>query len=191
FRIGPRQGERSIDRSQGGLGIGLTLVRHLVELHGGTIPASSDGPGRGSLFTVRLPAIAAAAPDTLEVAPTEAASGPPGRLLIVEDNAEAREMLRIVLAHDGHDVHEAVDGLSGVQAALSPRPDISIGRSANLPGRAHGIRPAGGPPACRGRRLRRARGEAHRPHHAGRPARTLASLNAEVCRPPGRSCPGA
>jgi PAS domain S-box-containing protein len=118
------QGERTLDRSQGGLGIGLTLVRRLVELHGGTVQAASGGVGMGSVFTVRLPAVAppasSASPPAVETA------RPPRRLLIVEDNDDAREMLRTVLAHNGHEVHEAADGPSGLEAMLALRPEIAL-----------------------------------------------------------------
>jgi CheY-like chemotaxis protein len=120
------QSERSLDRSQGGLGIGLTLVRRLVELHGGTIEASSDGAGKGSTFTVRLLAITAPNANAGEQIPVIAATGQPRRVLIVEDNEDAREMLSILLAQDGHEVRVAHDGPSGLQAALTFRPDVGL-----------------------------------------------------------------
>jgi CheY-like chemotaxis protein/anti-sigma regulatory factor (Ser/Thr protein kinase) len=126
------QGETALDRTRAGLGIGLTLVRRLVELHGGTVEASSKGPGRGSTFTVRLPLVAplrAVAPPT----PGVRADTTARRVLVVEDNRDAREMLRISLELSGHEVHEAVDGPAGVEAARHLGPDaifIDIG----LPG---------------------------------------------------------
>jgi CheY-like chemotaxis protein len=120
------QSERSLDRSQGGLGIGLTLVRRLVELHDGTIEASSDGAGKGSTFTVRLPAMTAPNPNVGEQIPVITAAGKPRRVLIVEDNEDAREMLSILLAQDGHEVRVAHDGPSGLQAALTFRPDVGL-----------------------------------------------------------------
>jgi PAS domain S-box-containing protein len=120
------QSERSLDRSQGGLGIGLTLVRRLVELHDGTIEASSDGAGKGSTFTVRLPAMSAPNPNVGEQIPVITAAGKPRRVLIVEDNEDAREMLSILLAQDGHEVRVAHDGPSGLQAALTFRPDVGL-----------------------------------------------------------------
>ncbi len=118
------QGERTPERAPGGLGIGLTLARRLVEAHGGTIEAQSDGPGLGSTFTVRLPHVAA--PNAGEAA----APGEPGaasrRILLVEDGQDARDMLRMYLAQMGHQVYEAADGPSGVEAALRVLPDMAL-----------------------------------------------------------------
>jgi CheY-like chemotaxis protein/anti-sigma regulatory factor (Ser/Thr protein kinase) len=120
------QSERSLDRSQGGLGIGLTLVRRLVELHGGSVQASSDGAGKGSTFTVRLPAIAAPNAKAGEQAPATTAESKPRRVLVVEDNDDLREMLGILLTQDRHEVKMASDGPSGLEAALSFRPEIAV-----------------------------------------------------------------
>ena len=120
------QSERSLDRSQGGLGIGLTLVRRLVELHGGTVHASSDGAGMGSTFTVRLPTIPAPIARARDQVSAVSAEYKPRRVLVVEDNDDLREMLDILLTQDGHEVHMANDGPSGLQAALSFRPDIAL-----------------------------------------------------------------
>jgi PAS domain S-box-containing protein len=118
------QGDRSLERTGGGLGIGLTLVRRLVELHGGTVEAASPGPGRGSTFTVRLPALAVAPePGAAASAPGPAAAR---RVLIVEDNDDAREMLRNLLRLLGHEVHEARDGVTGVREARRIRPDVAL-----------------------------------------------------------------
>src|SRR5437667_7662374 len=95
------QGDRSLERSAGGLGIGLTLVRQLVELHGGTVEASSPGAGRGSTFTVRLPVFAA--PPDADDAARPATPAPARRVLVVEDNDDAREMLRNLLHLFGHE----------------------------------------------------------------------------------------
>jgi two-component system, sensor histidine kinase len=118
------QADRSLERSAGGLGIGLTLVRQLVQLHGGTVEASSAGPGRGSTFTVRLP-ILADLPDADDAA-RPAVAGPARRVLVVEDNEDAREMLRNLLHILGHEVHEACDGASGIEEARRVRPDAAL-----------------------------------------------------------------
>ena len=120
------QGERTLDRAQGGLGIGLTLVRRLVELHGGSVEAASDGPGRGSVFTVRLPTVASPGETVQAPSATRRRPGTPRRILVVEDNPDAREMLCVVLAHEGHDVHEAADGPTGLDAAASCCPDVAL-----------------------------------------------------------------
>jgi PAS domain S-box-containing protein len=126
------QGDRTLDNRSGGLGVGLTLVRRLVELHGGRVEASSQGRGRGSVFTVRLPAMSDA-PQARE----RSVEGPAGatrkRILVVEDNADNREMMRILLETAGHEVHEAADGVRGVELAVQLEADavlIDIG----LPG---------------------------------------------------------
>jgi signal transduction histidine kinase len=118
------QGDRSLERSAGGLGIGLTLVRQLVELHGGTVEASSPGLGRGSTFTVRLPVLPA--PPESDDAARPATTAPARRVLVVEDNDDAREMLRNLLHLFGHEVHEACDGASGIEEARRVRPDAAL-----------------------------------------------------------------
>lgn len=119
------QGAQGIGRAKGGIGVGLSLVRRLVELHGGTVDVASDGAGRGAVFTVRLPAVDAPA---CTAAPTLA--GPrdprPCRVLLVEDNTDAREMLKQVLEMEGHDVVEAADGLSGVAAGDAHDIDVAV-----------------------------------------------------------------
>ncbi len=118
------QADRSLDRAQGGLGLGLALVRALVEHHGGSVTAESPGLGRGSQFTVRLPLSPAA--------PAPAADGPsrrwtrPTRILVVEDNPDAREALRGVLEMEGHRVAAAVDGADGVELGAAFRPQIAF-----------------------------------------------------------------
>jgi CheY-like chemotaxis protein/anti-sigma regulatory factor (Ser/Thr protein kinase) len=119
------QGEQGLDRRTGGLGLGLTLVRRLAELHGGSVEAQSGGADRGSTFIVRLPRRAAPI-GAIRETPGGAATMRARRLLIVEDNADARETLRTLLEALGHEVHEAADGEAGVAAVLKLRPDVAL-----------------------------------------------------------------
>lgn len=126
------QGDRTLDNRSGGLGVGLTLVRRLVELHGGRVEAASQGSGRGSVFTVRLPAMSDA-PQARERSAETLAVAARKRILVIEDNADNREMMRILLETSGHEVHEAADGVTGVELAVQLEADavlIDIG----LPG---------------------------------------------------------
>jgi signal transduction histidine kinase/CheY-like chemotaxis protein len=120
------QADDALDRSHGGLGIGLTIVRRLVELHGGSVAVASEGRGCGSRFTVRLPL----AEPARRVPATEAAAIAPNarplRVLLVEDYADAREALRQLLESLGHSVESAADGPSGVAAALASVPDVAL-----------------------------------------------------------------
>jgi PAS domain S-box-containing protein len=117
------QAGQPMDRSVGGLGIGLTLSRRFVEMLGGTIAASSDGPGRGAQFTVRLPVEAAGTPPPRPVVPEPDRSR---RILIVEDNDDARESLRLLLESLGHRVLEAGDGPRGLALALHHQPEVVL-----------------------------------------------------------------
>ena len=119
------QADRTLDRARGGLGIGLTLVRRLVELHGGTVTASSEGEGHGSTFTVRLKQISSerSAP-TISVIPERRAR--PRRVLLIEDSEDAREMLRMTLELAGHVVYDAADGIRGLELLNAVRPDAAI-----------------------------------------------------------------
>lgn len=117
------QGERALDRAQGGLGVGLTLVRSLAELHGGAIEAASPGPGLGSTFTVRLPRCGS--PAVLGAVPTGSPSATL-RVLVVEDHDDARTLLRMLLEMLGHDVYEAADGADGLDAVIRLRPDVAL-----------------------------------------------------------------
>jgi PAS domain S-box-containing protein len=118
------QGQSSPGRSTGGLGIGLTLVRRLVELHGGTVEAVSDGLGCGSEFIVRLPVTKASVYEEAETpAPIHAAAH---RVLLIEDNADARDMARLGLELLGQTVSTASNGKTGVEMALADPPDAVI-----------------------------------------------------------------
>jgi signal transduction histidine kinase/HAMP domain-containing protein len=121
------QGARGSDGGPGGLGLGLTLVQRIAELHDGTVEAASDGPGRGSVFTLRLPAMPAPPAPVPRRAPASPTNGGTRRrVVIVEDNGDAREMLRFALELAGHEVHEAHDGPSGLATILRLRPDVAI-----------------------------------------------------------------
>lgn len=119
------QADMSIDRARGGMGIGLTLVRSLVQLHGGSVRATSDGPGRGSEFTVVLPLTAQqlARPEP-KAAPAPLITG--RRVLLVEDNVDNRTSLKELLEELGHDVEVARTGTEGVEVALAVVPDIAL-----------------------------------------------------------------
>jgi two-component system, sensor histidine kinase len=118
------QAEDTMDRAKGGLGIGLTLVRRLAELHGGSVEAESEGGGKGATFTVRLPAVPASVSETTGVQPGP--RRPSRRVLLVDDNADAREMYCLVLQADGHEVHEAHDGAAALTAFRCAKPDVAV-----------------------------------------------------------------
>lgn len=122
-----RQAESTVDRSQGGLGIGLTLVRSLVEMHGGKVEARSDGLGTGAEFVVRLP--------VFKHETTDSKSGKPAvetivtrklQILVVDDNVDAAEMLATLLQLDGHTIWVAHDGMAALAAADQHRPDLIL-----------------------------------------------------------------
>lgn len=117
------QGDRSLDRRQGGLGIGLTLVRRLTELHGGNVAAHSEGHQRGSTFIARFPLMAHEAP--APVAPVSTVSAA-RRVVVVEDNDDVRESLQVLLTLAGHTVATAEDGEAGAQLILDTQPDIAL-----------------------------------------------------------------
>lgn len=120
------QGDRSPERTQGGLGIGLTIVRRLVELHGGTVVAHSDGPGKGSEFVVRLPAASPTREETPSVSRVEnpPVATVPRRILVVDDNKDAARSLSLALRRMGHEVRTASDGLEAIAEAEAYRPDV-------------------------------------------------------------------
>jgi CheY-like chemotaxis protein len=112
------QEEPALARSRGGLGIGLSLTRRLVELHGGTVCASSDGAGKGSVFTVRLPlAVPVPSSEPEQPAPRAPAAAGSLRILVADDNADAAETLSILLESFGHAVRTVHDGAAAVDAA--------------------------------------------------------------------------
>ncbi len=121
------QVQTALDKSEGGLGIGLSLVKGLTAMHGGTVAVASAGVGHGSEFVVRLPlADAAPAADTPAAAPEPARRGAGRRVLIVDDNVDSAESLADLLGIAGHEVRTAHDGLAGVAAAESFRPDVVV-----------------------------------------------------------------
>jgi len=121
------QGERSLARERGGLGIGLTLARRLVEMNDGTIRATSAGRGQGATFTVSLPAIARpVAPGAAAAEPAPNAPRPAPRVLIVEDNADARDSLASLLRLQHHEVQTAENGEQGLALARAGGADIVL-----------------------------------------------------------------
>ncbi len=117
----------TIDRSTGGLGLGLTLVKRLVELHGGSVGALSDGEGKGSEFLVRLPLATQPLPvQAAAVKPDSDGKTPAVRILLVEDSEDLREMLTALLEEMGHRVDTAKDGLEGLERLLELRPDVAL-----------------------------------------------------------------
>src|SRR5262249_46010519 len=126
------QVDQSLDHSQGGLGLGLTLVRTLVEMHGGSVQADSDGLGRGSEFTVRLPILSEP-----KVNPGSARSGSSKkqsvtanvcsrRVLVVDDNVSSAQSLAMILKLDGHDVQVAHDGTVALDAVRRFQPEAIL-----------------------------------------------------------------
>ena len=118
------QADATLDRSKGGLGLGLALVKGLVEQHGGTVAATSEGQGRGAEFTVRLPLDVAVQPEG-DVAGA-AVRKPQRRVLIIEDNKDAADTLQEVLELDGHEVAVAYSGPEGLARAREFHPDLVL-----------------------------------------------------------------
>ena len=112
------------EQGRGGLGIGLTIARRIVEVHGGSISVASEGPGKGTTFTVRLPLIEPTRDERREAARPE-----PRRsrsVVIVEDAPDSRLSLQKIFEHEGHSVRTAVDGRSGLEAILQEKPDVAV-----------------------------------------------------------------
>ena len=166
------QADRSVARSQGGLGIGLTLVRSLVERHGGSVAAFSEGPGRGSEFVVRLPALAGPSKSEMEAktngGSAAASAAVSRRVLVVDDNADAARSFAEIAALWKHDVRVTYTGAAALELAKSYHPDVVL-LDIGLPGMSgyqvarllrgaagncqddargdHRLRPGGGPAA--------------------------------------------
>lgn len=122
------QGERSLDRSQGGLGVGLTLVRKLVELHGGVVMARSEGLNRGSEFIVRLPALSSGSMDVNfdPKSPSDHEVVESKRVLVVDDNVDAANSMRLCLKLLGHDVYVCHDGVSAMDQVKAIKPHVVL-----------------------------------------------------------------
>jgi PAS domain S-box-containing protein len=119
------QADASLDRARGGLGLGLALVRGMVELHGGEVSAWSEGPGHGAELTIRLPLAPEEA--VLRAVPSSPPALPGGRrILVIEDNADAAETLRDVLELAGHRVQVALDGIDGLRRARAFQPEVVL-----------------------------------------------------------------
>ena len=117
------QSERSLDRSEGGLGIGLSLVQRLIEMHGGQVSAASRGPGSGSTFEIRLPVVA---PPPQSASASVVAPVPPKRVLVVDDNVDAATSLAEVLKLDGHIARAVHTGQAALQSSVKFSPEVVL-----------------------------------------------------------------
>jgi signal transduction histidine kinase/ActR/RegA family two-component response regulator len=167
------QAQTSLDRSKGGLGLGLALVKGLTELHGGTVEAFSAGPDQGSEFKVRLPLKEVPAPSAMPAPLIKSARNETRRVLLIEDNRDAALTMRLLLKHAGFDVEMAFTGPEGVEAAQKVKPDIVI-CDIGLPGLDgfNVARTLRSEPACRGAFLIALSGygqaeDVRKAHHAG------------------------
>ena len=121
------QGDRSLARTEGGLGIGLTMVKALTEMHGGRVSASSEGPGKGSEFVVRLPSLEAAT--AVAPSPPVPADGQPrgsNRILVVDDNVDLSRALTTLLSRFGYEARGVHDGHSAIETARTLKPDVVL-----------------------------------------------------------------
>jgi len=119
------QADRSLARSRGGLGVGLALVKGLVEAHGGTVQVASAGPGQGAEFRIHLP-VEVRRPAALHAAVSVPSASHPLRILVIEDHVDAAASMEVLLSLDGHEVKLAYAGLSGVEAARRFRPEVVL-----------------------------------------------------------------
>ncbi len=120
------QADTSLERTRDGLGIGLTLVKAVAEMHGGTVEARSDGLGRGSEFEVRLPVLEEASATIAPAAEDEPTTRVGHRILIVDDNRDGADSLAMLLEAFGHETHQAHDGVEAIDAAERVRPDVML-----------------------------------------------------------------
>jgi signal transduction histidine kinase len=120
------QVDQSLERTRGGLGIGLTIVKRLVELHGGQISVQSERPGRGSEFIVRLPALVEATATAPVAAKSSEAATKPRRILVTDDNRDAATSLALLLRYGGHEVEMAYDGRQAIEKAEVWRPEVML-----------------------------------------------------------------
>jgi len=121
-----RQSEQGLDRNKGGLGLGLALVRGLIELHGGEVSAYSKGPGAGAAFTIRLPILQDAAATSQSAPDTVVALTPKRRILLIEDNKDTAKSLRSLLSLEGHEIRMTHSGAAGLEAAYNFQPQIIL-----------------------------------------------------------------
>jgi CheY-like chemotaxis protein len=124
------QGATTLDRAKGGLGIGLALVKYLVEMHGGSVEARSAGPGTGSEFVVRLPLVQASdrPGETPQPPLSDSSNGTDHslRVLVVDDNRDSADLQATLLHHNGHEVRTAYDGTDALEVALQFLPDVVL-----------------------------------------------------------------